>query len=191
MSHVMLHTPDTALWHALVGEAQAAAGCMLDQETEGYLVTTLVRFIGNMGQGQENQKQNNSMGLLDDFLDTGQIHYGNMQEVADQCLILAGLLPDYAGQKQISINYFVELGQGTYAKLAAGDFDNVYAHMSRDFVKLMDVLQNLREIDDGRSCLEPMQAHELWTSVGSKNAKKTLDKISSSALFMHGTDSIH
>ena len=189
MSHVMLHTPDTALWHALVGEAQAVAGYTLAQETESYLVTTLMRFIGNMSQSTN--EHNHSMDMLDDFLDTGRIRYGNMQEVADQCLIFAGLFPDYAGQKQISINYFVELGQGTYAELAAGKADNVYAQMSRDFVKLMDVLQSLREIDDGYSCLDPMQAHELWTGTGSQNARKTLEKISGSTLIVHGTNSIH
>lgn len=188
MSHVMLHTPDTALWHALVGEAQAAAGYTLDEETEGYLVTTLMRFMGNMSH---NSDQNNSTDLLEDFLESGVIKYGSMQDVADQCLIFAGLFPDYAGQKQISINYFVELGKGTYSELAAGKFDNVYAHMSRDFVKLMDVLQNLREIDDGYSCLDPIQAHELWTGTGSKNAKRTLEKISGSTFIVHGSNTVH
>lgn len=189
MSHVMLHTPDTALWHALVGEAQAVAGYTLAQETESYLVTTLMRFMGNMEQNA--RKHTDSMGLLDDFMDTGKIRYGNMQDVADQCLIFAGLFPDYAGQKQISLNYFVELGQGTYAELAAGKPDNVYAHMSRDFVKLMDVLQSLREIDDGYSCLDPIQAHELWAGTGSHNARKTLENMSGSTFIVHGTNSIH
>ena len=189
MSHVTLHTPDTALWHALVGEAQAVTGYTLDQETEAYLVTTLMRFIGNINQ--TNREHNSSMDRLDEFMDTGKIRYENMQDIADQCLIFAGLFPDYAGQKQISINYFVELGQGTYLELAAGNFDNVYAHMSRDFVKLMDVLQSLREIDDGHSCLQPIQAHELWTSTGSQNAKKTLEKITDSSFIVHGTNSIH
>ena len=189
MTHVTLHTPDTTFWHALVSEAQATSGYTLDQETEGYLVTTLMRFIGNMDQ--QAGEHNHSMDMLDDFMDTGKIRYENMQDVADQCLIFAGLFPDYASQKQISINYFVELGQGTYSKLAAGNFDNVYAHMSRDFVKLMDVLQNLREIDDGYSCLEPMQAHELWAGTGSLNAKKTLEKITGSTFIVHGTNSIH
>ncbi len=189
MSHITLHTPDTALWHALVSEAQATTGYTLEQETEGYLVTTLMRFIGNMDQ--QTREHNDSMGMLDDFIDTGTIRYENMQDVADQCLIFAGLFPDYAGQKQVSINYFVELGKGTYSKLAAGSFDNVYAHMSRDFVKLMDVLQSLREIDDGYSCLEPMQAHELWAGTGSQNAKKTLEKITGSTFIVHGTNSIH
>jgi len=185
----MLHTPDTALWHALIGEAQAVAGYTLGQETEGYLVTTLMRFMGNVGQGAP--EHNSSMDLLDDFLDSGRIQYGNMQDVADQCLLFAGLFPDYAGQKQISINYFVELGQGTYAELAAGKYDNVYANMSRDFVKLMDILQSLREIDDGYSCLEPIQAHELWAGTGSQNAKKTLERMTGSTFIVHGTNSIH
>ncbi len=189
MSYVMLHTPDTALWHALIGEAQAASGHTLGQETEGYLVTTLMRFIGNMGQTP--REHTNAMELLEDFLESGRIQHGRMQDVADQCLIFAGLFPDYAEQKQISINYFVELGKGTYAELARNRHDTVYAHLSRDFVKLMDVLQNLRQLDDGYCCLDPLQAHELWSATGSRNAKKVLERMTGSSLIMQGDNAIH
>jgi hypothetical protein len=38
----------------------------------------------------------------------------------------------------------------------------------------VDVLQNMRDIDDGRRCLDPMQAHELWSQTGSRHALKVL-----------------
>lgn len=189
MTHVALHTPDTALWHALVGEAEAASGCTLGSETEGYLVTTLMRFLGKMGNGSE--KHHASMDLLDDFLDTGRLRYGNIQEVADQCLIYAGLFPDYADQKKLPINHFVELGRGAYAELAGSSKDNLYAKLSHDFVKLIDVLQSLRELDDGYCCLAPMQAYELWASTGSRNAKKALESFTGSVPVRQDIYTIH
>lgn len=178
MRHVTLHTSDTALWHALVGEAQAASGFTLGEETEGYLVRTLMRFIGQMGKS--NDKHHDAMDLLDDFLKTGRIRYGNIQEVADQCLIYAGLFPDYAEHKKLPINHFVELGRGAYAELSGGKNDNIYAQLSHEFVKLMDVLQSLRELDDGFCCLAPLQAYELWAGTGSRNAKKSLENFTGS-----------
>lgn len=189
MNHVMLHTPDTALWHALIGEAQAITGYTLDSETEGYLVTTLMRFIGKMNRGET--QHNSAMNFLDEFMDTGRIRYGSMRDVADQCLLFAGLFPDYAGQKKLPIDHFIDLGRGTYAELAAGQNNNVYAHLCRDFVKLMDILQSLRELDDGHSCLEPMQAYDLWVRTGSQSAIKSLERFSGSRPVFHDAHTIH
>lgn len=168
----MLHTRDTALWHALVGEAQAMTGYTLDTETEGYLVTTLMRFIGKMNRGEV--EHDSGMNFLDEFMETGRIQSGSMQDIADQCLLFAGLFPDYAGQKKLPINHFIDLGRGTYAELAGRHSDTLYACLSRDFVKLVDILQSLREMDDGIQCLDPMQAYDLWERTGSRNAARTL-----------------
>ncbi len=189
MSQMMLHTRDTALWHALVGEAEAITGYTLDTETEGYLVTTLMRFIGKMNRGEVEHES--GMNFLDEFMETGRIQSGSMQDIADQCLLFAGLFPDYAGEKRLPINHFIDLGRGTYAQLASHSSDGLYACLSRDFIKMVDILQSLRELDEGTNCLDPMQAYDLWSRTGSRNAMRTLAGLGGSFPITHDSHTVH
>lgn len=166
MSRYVLHTAETAHWHALINAAQAAAGCELTEALENYLVFTLMRFVGQpdqSGHWPSSKVMQNSAWTRDD-----------LQHVADQCLLFSGLFPDHAARCSIPVTYFVELGQRAYRELAMVSRDELFKHLSEGFVQLMDVLQNMRDIDDGQRCLDPLLAHELWSETGSQHAYNVL-----------------
>jgi len=185
MSRFVLHTTETAHWHALVNEAEATAHCTLSKETESYLVFTLMRFT-----------QRTTLGLyclalayLDGLSKLGMQRYESLREVGDQCLLLAGLFPEYAQRYSVPVSYFVRVGQSAYDELAVQD--NLFGQLSQAFVNLMDVLQNMRELGEGRRCLDPLQAHELWFTTGSRHAYSILKEATQAVPATRLTHHIH
>jgi hypothetical protein len=168
MSRFVLHTSETAHWYALVSEAEASARCALAKETESYLVLTLMR----MTQGPALGRKCLAMSYLEGIFKQGRQRVESLREVGDQCLILAGLFPDHARRRSVPVSYYVRLGQRAYGELAA--HDNLFGQLSQAFVSLMDILQNIRESDDGQRCLDPLEAHDLWFATGSHHAYSIL-----------------
>lgn len=170
MADYVLRTPDTAEWHVLVNEAEVVADCCLEGEVEQYLVSLLLRYVGRPGIVQNP--------LPVGVLASGKIPAGpggeQLRDMADQCLIVAGLYPEQAGRHQIPLSRLVEVGQEAYSQLASAADNALFEEMSHNFVVLMDILQTMRELDDGRRCLDPLSAFQLWSDTGSRYAWRVL-----------------
>ncbi len=161
-----LHTSETAQWHALVSEAEVAAQCALDEREESYLVGLLMRYVNSPAQkGDEHSAH--FMGALQKSMESNEF---SLQDIGDQCLILAGFFPEYALNNMVPVSHYVDLGRRAYSQLAETSDNPVYAELHEDFVALVDVLQNMRELGEGMRCLDPLQAFELWASTGSRHA---------------------
>lgn len=165
-----LHTADTAEWHALVSEAEVVAKCCLQRGLDEYLVALLLRYIGRPGVVRNPLP----LGLLASGRASAVQGTENLRDVADQCLIVAGLFPEQAHRHQIPLKRFVEVGQDAYAQLASAGQPELFERLAHNFVPLMDVLQTMRELDDGRSCLDPLSAFQLWSDTGSRYAWRVI-----------------
>lgn len=172
MSRYELHTADTARWHALVSEAEAAAHCCLEREVESYLVFMLMRYIGR----PELLRTTPSVEHLERITQRNGARVEGLRDIGDQCLIFAGLFPEYAATRSVPISYFVQLGRGAYRELGQSGNSEIFARLGDDFVQIMDVLQTMREIDDGRPCLDPLSAYQLWHDTGSPHAWRLLKR---------------
>jgi len=168
MSCFVLHTSEIAHWHALVNEALAATHCSLSQAAESYLVFTLMRFTQRPVLGRRCL----AAAYLEGLLKQGRDRQESLREVGDQCLILTGFFPEYARRDVVPVSYYVRLGQSAYRVLAVQD--RLFSQLSQAFVSLMEVLQNIREMDEGRRCLGPLEAYELWLATGSRHAYRVL-----------------
>jgi hypothetical protein len=170
MNDMMLRTADTAQWYALVGEACVAAGCNLNPDLEDYLVLLLVRMFGN--------REESGSFSMQQLISRSSKRAGRveLQEMGDQCLIVAGLFPEQAAPQQVPISYFVDMGIRAYEELSHQDHDPFYLCLSEQFVALVDVLQRMRELDTGHHCLDPLQAFELWSETRSRSAWQTLTR---------------
>jgi hypothetical protein len=170
MSKFVLHTSPTAQWHALVSEAEAAARCELNEDTASYLVFMLMRFVTR----PKSIKNCLALGYLHGLLQRGRLRRQNLRDVGDQCLLYAGLFPDHAHHSSLSMSYYVRLGRSAYHALSSDREDDIFNQLSHRFIDLMDVLLNMRELDDGRRSLDPLQAHELWLQTGSRHALRII-----------------
>ena len=95
-----------AEWLALVAEAEVKTGYEFEESVESYLVLTLDHYT------QKHELITSVVAL--DFLESTNIETprdgDQLRGVGDQCLILSGLFPERALQKNVSLNYFVGMG---------------------------------------------------------------------------------
>lgn len=143
---IVLYPTSIAHWHALLTEAQAACHKCLSEELESYLVFLLMRYT--------NAPEMASSIFAHDYLRAHlQQSESNRKEmlrdVGDQCLLYAGLFPERATRKQVSAEYFVNLGQGAYHSLSELEFTSVaelFFTLAKQFPLLTEVLLATREV---------------------------------------------
>jgi hypothetical protein len=169
MSSYAVHTDDSARWYALLTEAKAETKSCVGQELEAYLVFMLLRYVGR----PELAHRCLANEYLECLLRTGEMRHDNLRDVGDQCLLFAGLFPEFAERQQVAVSNFVRLGASAYRRLAE-DGDPLFLALSNEFVGVMDLLQTMREIGDGYPCLDPITAHQLWQDTGSMHAWRIL-----------------
>ncbi len=187
MSHVAVHLPEAAKWHALCNRAEVQARQMLDQEVENYLVALMLRCF-------------NQDGSLSYVLAPEQLNIGfstlpedpvELQTIADQCLIITGLIPEWADRFSLPVSQFLKLGRLVYAELARKNVEGPFASLSRDFVSLIEVMQTLREQQDGKPCMTPLQAHDVWMTSGSIHALNILQVSQHSVPVVENPEQLH
>ncbi len=172
MSKIVLNPTSTAQWHALVGEAQQAASCHLDEQMESYLVFLLMRFA--------DQPRLFSSVIALDFLDsqqhTGQGRRMRLRDVGDHCLLFSGLFPKIAERRLVRLSYFIDVGRSAYLQISdmqtdvAEDHQHLFTRLACEFIQLMEVLQSMRPANDADHPLSPLQAFDLWSDTGSRLA---------------------
>ena len=176
MSVLVVHPTAAAQWHALVHDAESAAGERLDPALESYLVFLLMRFAGR----PEMAGSVLALEYLHGMLAAGQLRRDRLRDVGDQCLLYSGLFPRRAERLCVRVSYFVELGRGAYRQLATSLEDGLaemYAAVSLGFVSLMDVLQTMRALDRAQPLMEPLNAYDLWRDTGGRQARVALRRL--------------
>jgi hypothetical protein len=146
MSTLNLYPTSTASWQSLVQEAQNASRIELTEDLQSYLVFLLMRFL------HETELTDKPIAL--EFLETlhqqGQIQQYNLREVGDKCLLISGFFPGLAQRRVVELKYYIDLGQGAYSALSyltGKSYSELYGHLSKDFIPLVDILQTIRAMN--------------------------------------------
>jgi len=168
-----LKTGVAAQWHELVTDAQTETGISLSLPVESYLVNTLIHYT----QRTDITAKTFAIEYLQLQQEQGKVRSDKLRELADQCLLYAGLFPQYAKRRNLNIGYYVELGRSAYFDLSHSDtsWAIVFAQLCENFVSLMDTLLAIHQIDNPFSpdyILAPEQALETWQRTQSKHAFK-------------------
>lgn len=180
-----IHTGDSAPWYALVTAAEAVDRRLLPQEVERYLVTTLLRFLGrgdlaptlrSVPAGPRSRVPVKS--------------HRTLRNLGDRCLIYTGLFAEQMAQAQMPAGYYVAMGRRAYARLGHRG-DPLFTRLSDYFVQLMDLLQTMRELDDGHASLDPLSAYQLWHDTGSRHAWRVLCRASAGTPCASGQPAVH
>ncbi|ALP52090.1 hypothetical protein Tel_02440 [Candidatus Tenderia electrophaga] len=165
MTSLVLEPTSTALWQALVSDAEAAANRQLDETLESYLVLTLMRFT----QRPELVSSVMALEFLDSAQKAGQQQHAQLRDVGDKCLLVSGLFPQNAKRRLVSIGYFVNMGRSAYQQLH-DKIHGFYGQLAADFIPMMDVLHAMRELNDQSQHIDLLDAFELWEETGSQHA---------------------
>jgi len=160
MTTILTDVPQVALWTDLVHEAEHGSATRLDEELESYLVFLL------MGHTRDVQLHRSTVAL--DYLlaraATGTRHKQELRDVGDRCLLLAGLYPEQAARRLVSIGYFLDVGSRAYDELSnalRAGVAQLYGHLAQAFARLVRVLMEVRR---HMRDVAPLLLHELCTT---------------------------
>ncbi len=171
----------TAQWHELIADAQSANGIQLDIPLESYLVHTLIHYT----QRPEIAARIFAIDYMLAQHEQGQLRDTQLRELADQCLLYAGLFPQYARQRHVRVSYYVDIGRSAYRDLASGEhaWAEIFIEVSAKFVTLMDTLLAIHQLNVSQNTsspatypLDPLLALQTWQDTQSQQALKILQQ---------------
>ena len=179
-----IRTTESAVWHALLTKSQVISSIQLPEAIETYLSRLVIRAMMIESQTKFTSAGNSECheqmdrlkgGFADDFGDEeayadSESAEGELHMLGDECLVLAGLMPERAIREQIPVSYFVSMAFRAYSQLAQEGSDPIYDLLASHLVDCVDVLHTMREIEVGSSCIDPLNAFELWHDAGSMHA---------------------
>jgi len=173
MENLKLEPTSLASWHALMTEALQSSEITLTEDLESYLVFLLMRFT-------KNPEIINNILAIDYLTHVKKYRSENrqaLQEVGDKCLLYAGLFPGTARKRRVPISYYIGLGQNAYASLSDNlhnSLSPLFAKLGQQFVCLIDVLHEIREMDHKGDAIDLLSAEELWNTTHSRHALRIL-----------------
>jgi len=166
----------TAQWHELISDAQSANGVQLGTPLESYLIHTLINYT----QRPEIAARIFAIDYMLAQHEQGQFRNMQLRDIADQCLLYAGLFPQHAKRRHVRISYYVDIGRSAYLDLAASEhsWSGIFADISEQFVTLMDTLLAIHRMDANpltqEYVLDPLLALQTWQDTQSQQALKML-----------------
>ncbi len=170
---IILESSELSQWHTLVSEAEQDYGCQLDETMQSYLVFTLMRFAKD--------QQLNSQALAIDYLTSHKLppslRNEQLRSIGDQCLLVSGLFPQTAEKRQVSVDYYVNVGRSAYHHISTVTQQGIaelYQQLAESFILLMDLLQTIRQYSS--PALQSIAAMELWHKTGSQAAFRQISE---------------
>lgn len=171
----------TAQWHELITDAQSASGIQLNTHLESYLVHTLIHY----SQRPEIAARIFAIDYMLAQHEQGQVRSNQLRELADQCLLYAGLFPQHAKQRHVRVSYYVDIGRSAYLDLANGEhlWADIFEQISDKFIALMDTLLAIHSLNKSHNLddpanypLDPLLALQTWQDTQSQQALKILQQ---------------
>jgi len=167
MTKLIVHSGETAPWHALVVDAQAYRRIELGESLEHYLVYLLHGFC------TKPDIVSSILGI--EFLESLQSRDKErsqaLRAVGDKCLFLSGLFPSRAKRFALNLSYFVDIGQSAYFSAAQSTSQgDILSLLSAEFIKVMDVMHGIREVAKNEPLIKQLEAIQLWHDTGDDHA---------------------
>lgn len=134
-------------WQCLLRDAAQQAGYEFQENIEQYLSLTLAHFTTQINLAHKVVAFDFLLGVES----LGRRGGLQLRHVGDECLVLAGLFPEFAQRKNVTLNYFIGMGQEAYHILSHPPFRMIYDSelfnkLSADFKQLTEVLQSMRQL---------------------------------------------
>ncbi len=164
-THILDASSSTALWRDAVLEAAQRAQVRLDEELESYLVFVLMRHLGDVGLGARAL----ALDYLDALLAQGRTREQALRDTGDRCLLIAGLFPEQARRRNVSLDYFLDLGAAAYraeAEHVRAALGALYLHLAVAFAALVRALVALRSLSGEWHGLDALARYALARTDG-------------------------
>ena len=146
MIETFQHGTPMQLWQALVHEAGQRTGHPLDETRESYLVFLLLRFQ----RDAQLLAHTHGVDWLDALELAGTARGDALRDVGDRCLLVAGLFPDVAERRRVSVGYYIDIGRAAYQGVAdAGRRATaaLYEQLAQSYRELVRTLSAMRRLE--------------------------------------------
>ncbi|UXI68717.1 hypothetical protein [Tahibacter amnicola] len=176
MNAILTTGAATALWHDLVREAEERGQTTLDSETESYLVFLLMRHLRDAGLAGHVL----ALDYLAALEDSGHARRENLRDVGDRCLLIAGLFPEQAERRLVSLGYFLDMGSRAYGELADAArtaWAELFRRLAATFARLVRVLVEVRRLSSDREVLNAFGRHALCMADPAASSREFPDAI--------------
>jgi len=105
-----------------------------------------------------------------------------LRRIGDVTLFVAGFFVDSLRDKAVDVDYYTHMGENAYGSLSdevrgtfhGNAFADIYLELATKFRVLTDVLNEVRDNEEGRSEKDLLRMYELWRKTGSRRAAKIL-----------------
>jgi hypothetical protein len=131
------------VWQALVQEAGERNRRPLDETHESYLVFLLLRYQREPWL----LSHVHGMDWMEALQRVGHARAEGLREVGDRCLVVAGLFPELAERRRVSVDYFMDIGRSAYEGVAEASrqaYAALYRQLSQSYHELVGTLQAMR-----------------------------------------------
>lgn len=162
---ILTEDSQTALWQTLVRDAENRASRQLGDDLESYLVFTLMRHQRDAQLGGRTI----AIEWLETLLANGRRRQEGLRDVGDGCLLIAGLYPQQAQRRRVSLSYFQDIGSDAYRHLgerASGGLESLFRQLANAFAELVRVLFEVRRLATPDIRLDPGLAFDWCESRG-------------------------
>lgn len=176
MDSLIIEPTEQSAWHRLITEAASSSGQCLNEASESYLVFLMMRYL----EKPELVDTTLAISYFKAMEKQGKVRQMELQAVGDSCLLFAGLFPEQASKRLVTIDYFIKIGRSAYrfiADHASQGYANLYYNLSEAFVSLTDVLHATRS--QPSSLIEMI---ERYAQTGSRYAKAYIERESDNVI---------
>lgn len=145
MKSLILHPTDTSQWYSLILEAQSQANICLPESSESYLVFLMMRSSQNTIWLDSAV----GMDLMHALQLKGRQQKQMLVEIGDKSLLLSGFFPELVIKRQLTPQYYIDIGQIAYANVghyADTKEYELYQELSEKFMVLQQILKKARNL---------------------------------------------
>lgn len=112
----------TAIFRDLIRETTSSTGYTLPSDIEAYIAILLGDFLDKTQFMPDTS-------FAEAYLQLHKRQYAQAKELADVCLFLSGVFPDYG----IGVDYYSSIGKSSYSKAAWGLNSVLFTTLSNNF----------------------------------------------------------
>jgi len=153
----------------LVEDALARQHLRASGITSYYLSNLLCRFVGvESTPAFDNQPL--ALRLMRALESGGSQQRNLLRGVGDSTLFVTGFFSDSLNSKAVGIDYYITMGEYAYGSLSECDGESyceVFAELSKKFVRFMDVLSDVSEHTGFATNTDILRLYEKWLRTGS------------------------
>ncbi|MBC8550111.1 MAG: hypothetical protein H8D23_10700 [Candidatus Brocadiales bacterium] len=122
------------IFYELVKEAIKSSGCELPYEVEAYIAILLGTHLAKPSFLPQTS-------FAETYLELQKRNFRSAKELADTCLFVTGVFPNFGSNKGLDIEYYSSIGKSSYISASNGLNKDLFSIISARFDFLREIIE--------------------------------------------------